>query len=116
MVLSNSRLEKLDNEDLILLRLYCWNCDAIECPYAKKTASINTLYGCNKWVSEETAAQYIHYLDEVIPYWKQYPLEWVNNSYFEIYDFLQNQIYNQPTASLLNDKGEAIKNEKIQLL
>lgn len=107
---SNLKLEKLDSEELVILRLYCWNCDAINCKYAKKYAPIESLYGCNKWVSEENNAQYIHYMEEVIPYWQQYSKEWVDNSYFEIYNFLQNNIYNQPTAAVLNGKGEAIKN------
>lgn len=110
MALSNLKLERLDN-NLVPLRLYCWNCDAIDCNDAKKIASIDSLYGCNKWVSEEAMAQYIHYFEEVIPYWNQYSSEWVNKSYFEILNFLQNNIYNQPTAAIFNEKGDAIKND-----
>jgi len=116
MGLFNLKLEKQNNdEDLVFLRLYCWNCDAIECKYAKKYAPINSLNGCNRQVLEENFAQYIHYLEEVMPYWKQYSADWVNDSYFEINNFLQNNIYNQPITALFNGKGEIVKNERNEL-
>ena len=105
---SNLKSERQSNEDLIPLRLYCWNCDAAECEYARKYSYQDSLYGCTRWVSEEVAAQYIHYREEVIPYWPQYSSDWVNDSYFEIYNFLQNQIYNQPLAAKFDNKGEII--------
>ena len=69
---------------------------------------MDSLYGCNRKITEEDFAQYEHYFEEVIPYWSQYSEDWVNKSYFEIQDFLQNKIYNQPRGTKFNAKGDAV--------
>ena len=100
----------IDQEDLVLLRLYCCNCDAQNCSDGKIWNYTDSKCGCNRKITEENMARYIHYVEEVIPYWNQYSEDWVNKSYFEIQDFLQNNIYNQPIAAKFDHKGDVTTN------
>lgn len=68
---------------------------------------MDSLVGCSRWVTEEEYARYIHYMKEVIPFWPQYSFEYINQSYWEIYNFLL-QIYKYPIVNMLNSKGKVI--------
>lgn len=51
--------------------------------------------------------QYVHYMEEVIPFWHLYDLKFVDKSYSEIYNFLQ-KIYKYPIEKRLDKKGKVI--------
>ena len=48
-------------------------------------------------------------MEEVIPFWRLYNLDHINQSYLEIYNFLQD-IYNKyPIVNFLDKKGKVVK-------
>lgn len=99
-------MEEHDGE--VILKLTCATCDNPSCEIGSKYAPIDSLVGCTRWVPEEIFDQYIHYMHEIIPFWHLYDEKYVNSSYSEIYNFV-NQIYkNYPIAKLLDCKGKTV--------
>lgn len=62
--------------------------------------------GCTRLVTEKVAAQYFHYTEEIIPFWKTYTLKQVKQSYLEIINFLFNHVYNAPIGQKLDKNGK----------
>ena len=62
--------------------------------------------GCTKKVNEDVAAQFYHYTEEVIPFWKMYDKEYVRKSYQEILDFLYQKVYAAPIGQRLDPDGK----------
>ena len=57
---------------------------------------------------EDIYEQYIHYMEEVIPFWHLYKIDFVNKSYLEIYNFLQEIYKKYPIEKRLDKKGKVI--------
>lgn len=96
-----------DEQDKVILNFACITCDNVECNIGPKYYPPDSLVGCSRWVSQEEYAKYIHYINEVIPFWKNYSVNYVNNSYLEISSFLQ-KIYSYPIVHRLDKKGQVI--------
>lgn len=47
-------------------------------------------------------------MEEVLPFWHLYKLNYVNKSYFEIYNFLQDIYKNYPIVGKVDKKGKVI--------
>ena len=47
-------------------------------------------------------------MKEVIPFWHLYKIDYVNKSYFEIYNFLQDIYKKYPIEQKLDQKGKVI--------
>lgn len=58
---------------------------------------------------ERVYEQYYYYMNEIIPFWHLYDQEYINQSYFEIYNFLQEIYKNYPIVSMKDIKGKVIK-------
>ncbi len=98
---------KLDEqEDKVFIKLNCHDCDKIDCGIAKKLVPFESKEGCTRKVSEETAARFHHYTEEVIPFWSEYNQQYVRQSYKEIIDFLEQEIYTAPIGQRLDPKGK----------
>lgn len=50
------------------VKLSCEDCDFTECGIKLRNTIIRGKEGCTKKVSEETAAQFYHYTEEIIPF------------------------------------------------
>ena len=57
---------------------------------------------------EEIYDKYIHYIYEVIPFWHLYDMDYINNSYIKIYNFLQMIYKNYPIVNKIDNKGKII--------
>lgn len=96
------------DDDQVILKLTCATCDNPECEIGPKCVSVDSLIGCTRLIPEDIYDQYIHYMEEVIPFWFLYDLDYVNKSYFEIYNFLQ-KIYKQyPIINKIDKNGKVI--------
>ena len=49
----------------------------------------------------------MYYMCEVVPFWKLHNMDYINKSYWEIYNFLQ-KIYQNPTVNITDDKGKVV--------
>lgn len=96
------------HEDEIILKMTCSTCDNIDCTKGYKYAPIDSLVGCTRWVPEEIFDKYIHYMHEIVPFWHLYKENYVNNSYNEVYTFLQKLYSNYPIEKMLDKKGKVI--------
>lgn len=56
------------DEEYSIVTLRCINCEQELCGLAKKYVSYNSKEGCTRKVSEETAARFEYYMEEVIPF------------------------------------------------
>lgn len=88
------------------ITLRCTHCDKTLCGIARSWIPYESKEGCTRKVTEEDAAQFYHYTEEVIPFWKYYSLEQVQKSYKEIDDFLQTKIYSAPIGQKLDVWGK----------
>jgi hypothetical protein len=59
-------------------------------------------------VPENIYEQYVHYMEEVVPFWHLYDLKYVDNSYLEVYNFLQDIYKNYPIEKRLDKKGKVV--------
>ena len=98
---------KLDPQDKVLLRLYCASCDNVKCTKGKKFIHQGDKAGCTRWINEEEYAMYIHYIEEVVPFWKLYNNQQLIQSYLEISNFLE-YIYQYPIVHLFDNKDKVI--------
>ncbi len=88
------------------VKLSCEDCDFIECGIKLKNTIIRGKEGCTKKVSEDVAAQFYHYTEEIIPFWKLQSEKYVRESYKEIIDFLYSEIYSAPIGQRLDPDGK----------
>jgi hypothetical protein len=47
-------------------------------------------------------------MEEVVPFWHLYDLKYVDNSYLEVYNFLQDIYKNYPIEKRLDKKGKVV--------
>ena len=97
----------MDHDGEVILKLTCATCDNPECEIGPKYIPADSLIGCTRWVPEDMYEQYVHYMEEVVPFWHLYDLKFIDKSYFEIYNFLQ-KIYQYPIEKRLDKKGKVI--------
>lgn len=95
-------------DDLCYITLRCLYCEDDKCKYCPLGSYItyNNKSGCVREVDEDTAARFIHYTTEEIPFWKTQSYDYVKQSYQEIIDFLYQNIYNAKIKHLLNKFGK----------
>ena len=93
-------------DDIVYLTLQCRDCEIDRCIYCPKGTYLKGKEGCTRKVSEDIAAQFNHYNQEVRPFWKQYSLKQVKKSYKEILDFLFKEIYAAPIGQKLDKYGK----------
>ena len=99
-------LNLTQEKENIYVTLSCKDCDFIECGIKLNKTPIRGKEGCTKKVSEETAAKFYHYMEEVVPFWKLYEGERVKESYQEVIDFLYKEIYAAPIGQRLDLDGK----------
>ena len=58
----------MDYDNQVILKLTCATCDNPDCKIGPKCASADSLVGCIRRVPEDVYEQYIHYMEEVIPF------------------------------------------------
>lgn len=56
------------DDDQVILKLTCATCDNPECEIGPKCVSVDSLVGCTRLIPEDIYDQYIHYMEEVIPF------------------------------------------------
>ena len=98
----------MDHDGEVILQLTCATCDNPDCEVGPRCVSADSLVGCTRWVPENIYEQYVHYMEEVLPFWHLYNLDYVNKSYFEIYNFLQDIYKNYPIVGKVDKKGKVI--------
>ena len=103
---SNNPLNLTQEKEDVFVKLSCKDCDFIECGIKLNGTIIRGKEGCTKRVSEEDAAKFYHYTEEIIPFWKTYDVEHVRQSYKEVIDFLYNKIYTAPIGQRLDPSGK----------
>ena len=54
--------------DEVFLTLRCRDCEQDQCVYQPNGTYIKNKEGCTRKVSEETAARFKHYMEEVVPF------------------------------------------------
>ena len=96
-------------DDEVIITLKCKHCENTDCDIWKDGVYIFGKEGCTRVVSEEVAAHYQHYTQEIIPFWKHYSWENVKESYTEILVFLETQVYSAPLGHKLNRQGKAVQ-------
>ena len=96
------------DEDLVILKMTCIECENADCKVGPRAISIDSLNGCTREVPEEVYDKYIHYMNEVLPFWHLYNLDYIDKSYFEIYNFLQEIYKKYPIKQKLDKKGKVI--------
>ena len=57
-----------EQEENIFIRLNCKDCEFIECNIHPCGRTIRKKEGCTRKVSEDTAAKFYHYIEEVVPF------------------------------------------------
>ena len=92
--------------ELTYLTLRCKNCEQDKCVFCPIGKIARGKEGCTRKVSEETAAKYIHYTEEVIPFWKHLALPQIKQQYNEIINFLFNEVYSAPIGQKLDSNGK----------
>lgn len=96
-------------EEEIIITLKCTDCDNTECKYNSKWIHQDSNNGCTRRLDEETAAQYFHYLEEIIPFmYSNTKSEYQKRIYNEILDFLYNSIYVAPLGQIIRDKHKRL--------
>ena len=95
-----------EQKDKVFIKLNCHDCDKIDCGIAKKLVPFESKEGCTRKVSEEVAAQFQHYMEEIIPFWPEYDQQYVQQSYQEIINFLEKEIYSAPIGQRLDPEGK----------
>ena len=55
-------------EGYVFITLQCINCEKELCGLARNYIPFDSKEGCTRTVSEETAARFKHYTEEVIPF------------------------------------------------
>ena len=98
------------------MRLYCSNCDNVDCQYCKYLGSYiddDNHQGCNREISFDDFSKYDHYINELIPFWKiGKNNDLINEQYFQIIDFLNNIIFKSQIVNFYNKKGVIIDKEE----
>lgn len=81
--------------------LRCQTCDNIDCPIARLYVPYDSLEGCTREVTEDLAAQYIHAIEEVLPFAK-------TSSQFDSVEQTLSEIYQSNIGRKLDAKGKAL--------
>lgn len=91
-----------------ILTLRCSECENPNCVFARKYIIEGSLEGCTRRVSDEVYDKYFYYLQEKWPLSLSsgYKLEYINETYKEIMDFLCDEIYSAPIGQKLNKQGK----------
>lgn len=58
------------DEEFTFITLRCKNCEQNRCVFQPNGTFIKNKEGCTRKVSEETAARFKHYIEEVVPFWR----------------------------------------------
>lgn len=97
-------LEEQDDEEISFLRLYCKNCDYVECPLACKYPTEYS--GCTRKVSEDEIAKYNFLVYERLEMAKQNgaPPQIIKEYAQEALDFCYDNIYNSPYGRIIKNK------------
>lgn len=93
-------------EEYCFITLRCIKCEKELCGLARNYIPFDSKEGCTRKVSEETAARFKHYIEEVIPFWNMYDSSYQKRSYIEIINFLFEYIYNAPVGQKLDYFGK----------
>lgn len=94
--------------DYEIITLRCIECENSMCGLARKYVPVDSLEGCTRKLSEETASKYYHYMNEVWPMMDSaiYSLEHIGKKYAEIIEFLNNEIYTSPIGQKIGKNGK----------
>ena len=92
--------------DETFVTLQCRDCELDNCAFCKNGTYLYGKEGCTRKVSEETAARFQHFNQEVLPFWKTYTLQQINKSYIEHINFLFREIYSAPIGQKLDKYGK----------
>lgn len=90
------------------LKLRCYTCDNAICDKARKYISEDSLEGCIREISEEDYETYYHYMSEILPMLPIFAAQGsdVDDSFNEIFDFLNKKIYQAPFIKKLDRRGK----------
>ena len=102
----NNPLGLIQEEEWTFITLNCHDFDFVECGIAKKLVPFESKEGCTRKVSEDIAAKFYHYIEEILPFWKLQSEKYVRDSYQEIISFLYNSIYSAPIGQRLDPQGK----------
>lgn len=97
------------DDEKVILKLTCATCDNSDCSKGHTYAPLDSLMGCTRQIPEELYDQYIHYMNEVVPFWHLYKESYVNTSYNEVYNFLQKIYKEYPIVKLIDKKGKVVE-------
>ena len=91
-----------------ILTLRCSECENCNCVFARKLITEGSLEGCTRQVSSEVYDKYSYYFQEKWPLIlsSNYKVDYVNEIYKEIIDFLYDEIYSAPIGQKLNKQGK----------
>ena len=64
----NNPLNLTQEKEDVYIKLNCRDCDFVECCIHPCGRAIIGKEGCTRKVSEEIAAQFYHYIEEIIPF------------------------------------------------
>lgn len=96
----------MEEEDYVFLTLRCRDCEQDNCIFQPIGSFVRNKEGCTRKVSEETAAKFKHYTEEVMPFWRFHSLEYVKKAYEEVINFLFSEIYSAPIGQRLDPDGK----------
>lgn len=96
-------------EEKLFITLQCRDCELDKCIYCPLGKFVVGKQGCTRQVTEDTYAKFIHFQEEVVPFWKTYSPQQAQASYNEYIDFLFSEIYTAPIGRLLDKNAKAVK-------
>lgn len=82
------------------ITLKCKHCDNIQCNVADLVNSIDFESGCTRFVTDEQAETFFHYIEERLPFIRNYK----SKEYDTIILFLES-IYNAPIGQIIDKQG-----------
>lgn len=93
----------------MFITLRCDRCDNVDCTIGRAYIPCDSKEGCTRQVPDETADQFYHYIEEVMPFVHLYKNRKQSfQKLSEIEGFLEQNIYSAPLGKRLDAKGKAI--------
>ena len=93
-------------EEKVFISLQCRDCEQDQCVFCPNGTYLYNKEGCTRKVTDEVAARFNHFNEEVLPFWKTYSPQQIKESYCQHIDFLFNEIYSAPIGQKLDKNGK----------
>lgn len=88
------------------IRLYCNQCDIIDCPFCQGYIPYESKEGCIRELDNDLYMRYYHFEEELWPFRKFKSFKWVNTQANFFIDFMNDEVAYTPLVHKLNEFGK----------